>query len=236
MVADKKLLGSLPYLTFQYSASSNLVGLDPHEIGSQDWSVTGSIETFDDGDDADEHWSEDPSTRLGELSQRDGETESIIFEMSGFTVDLQKTDDLRDSLDARSADSTHFMSLASGSLDGLSDELVEFLDLDHQSRLTIIDRVQLAPAWRGLGGVGRLLIGHALNWVAADSQCVATQPHPFFLSDGLERGPEFTKALASVRHTWASLGFVPFREDLYVLHSTLHEEAVAALEEEFLDQ
>ncbi|WP_410583766.1 hypothetical protein [Amycolatopsis sp. lyj-108] len=96
----------------------------------------------------------------------------MIFEANGLTIDLQHVDDVHDALDARSGrDQFGFVTLQNG----LEDQIQSL-----GSHVVIIDRVRLAPAWRGLGGVGRLLTARLLRIA------VPRRPRPY--SDQKRRG------------------------------------------------
>ncbi|OEV16095.1 hypothetical protein AN221_35515 [Streptomyces nanshensis] len=152
--------------------------------------------------------------------------------MSGLTLDLWRIGNVYESLDSRDADYEHFAPLFDKSGDlGLHSDLEECLVSGDQ--VVIIDRARIAPAWRGLGGVGRLLIGRLLRWVAGHAAIVATHPYPIDLSVG-ERDDDAREARekAVVQGIWQSLGFAPFREDVWVMQPYLstHGDAVERLE------
>lgn len=62
-----------------------------------------------------------------------------------------------DALVARSEDYSHFIPTLGNDFRGpeLSDEIEDRLEIEG-TEVVIINRVTLAPAWRGLGGAGRL--------------------------------------------------------------------------------
>jgi hypothetical protein len=103
--------------------------------------------------------------------------------------------------------------------------------------LVIIDRAQLAPAWRGLGGVGKLLMGQLLPWICSDARAVAL--HPFPIDLGKEQGKDnatFTTALDKVKRTWGSIGFAPFTEDVWIMDPARvdHDNAMKELRKKLL--
>lgn len=72
-------------------------------------------------------------------------------------------------------DYEHFVPLFDKSGDlGLHGDLEDYLV--NGTHVAIIDRAGIASAWRGLGGVGRLLIGRMLRWVTSQASLVATHP------------------------------------------------------------
>ncbi len=86
------------------------------------------------------------------------------------------------------------------------------------SQVVILDRVRLAPGWRGCGGVGRLLIIRWLRWLYDDPRAVVLKPFPIDLDDDQKQdNAVFRKAMTAVRRTWKSIGFEPFSDDIWVL-------------------
>ncbi len=240
--SSSDLLDHLADVKLNYSGLSHLFGIEPHDVDTLHWSVTATITGDPEGYDDEDDWMDLPGVALGRLSEDededpegddneverngDGPPSVVIFEMSGYTIDLDRVDSLFDALDSESADSAHFLWVADDSqYDHLAVDFSERLE-GVGSRLVIFDRARVAPAWRGLGGVGRLLTGYALRWVAAGATCVVAQPYPYELGEQPEGSPLVADGLAVVRHTWASLGFFPYREDLYVL-----DPAMAAMDD-----
>jgi GNAT superfamily N-acetyltransferase len=155
--------------------------------------------------------------------------------MSGITLDLWHIGRIYDSLDSRDAGYEHFAPLFDKSGDlGLHPDLEECLM--NGTHIVIVDRARIAPAWRGLGGVGRLLISRLLRWVTSRAAIVATHPYPIDIPID-ERDDEAREARekAPVQRCWQSLGFEPFREDVWVMqpHLRAHEDAVKRLEARF---
>lgn len=225
------LLAHLPNVAFEYQAASVLVPDGPDENGGLDWTVSGNISASVEFEDV--TWAAGPGVSLDAVStDADGEVRVGIFHMSGFTIDLLRVGNLWEALEARSADSAHFLPLADPETGALSDDLEDQVGPSMGHELVVIDRVSVAPAWRGVGGVGRLLVGHALRWLDGEAQCVAVHPFPFELRSEDAGGPAFAEALAAVKHTWASIGFVPFHDSLYILNPELvaHSRAIERLE------
>ncbi|MFI2734875.1 hypothetical protein [Streptomyces sp. NPDC018711] len=132
-----------------------------------------------------------------------------ILTTSGLTLDLWRIGNVYASPDSRDADHEHFAPLfeASGGL-GLHSEPEECLVSGDQ--VVIIDRVRIAPAWRGPGGVGRLPIGRMLRRVAGRAAIVATHPYPIDIPVG-ERDDATREARekAVVQRAWQSWGSRP---------------------------
>ncbi|MGY1635432.1 hypothetical protein ACI78V_02110 [Geodermatophilus sp. SYSU D00742] len=155
----------------------------------------------------------------------------VVATASGLVIDVDAARNLATVLD-ESADFAHFMPLFfdRGELNIHEDfdELIEGLG----SRVILLDRAQLAPAWRGLGGVGRLLTARMLQWLLSGALVVVTQPAPFELSRE-EDEPGYMAGLQQVRGVWGSLGFRLWQDDIWYLAPAMDDfgKAVANLED-----
>ncbi|MBD0709093.1 hypothetical protein BU197_12005 [Streptomyces sp. CBMA291] len=232
------LVTRLDRLELRFHSSAPLVASGAHgDPARLDWNCRAVLPLREPGDE--EALAENarllaPGVSLG-LSSRGAYQELTILDMSGLTLDLWRIDGILESLDSRDAGYEHFAPLfeQTGEL-GLHPELEE--SLVNGDQVVIIDQVRIAPAWRGLGGVGRLLIGHLLRWVAGQAAIVATHPYPIDLPDGdRDDAAREAREKAVVQRTWQSLGFTPFREDLWVMrpHARDHDDAVERLETAF---
>ncbi|MEV0049468.1 hypothetical protein AB0H34_03105 [Saccharopolyspora shandongensis] len=232
------LLGELEYVELHVSGKTSLAGSDLTDPGVMDWSATASIYVLceDDtpGSEPDRAWQAAEGIALSTTNRPGGEgLDLTILEANGITIDLAQVEDVFDALDARSQDDAHFIPLF-GARDQfgfveLAEELEDTLE-PGGTRVVILDRVRLAPAWRGLGGIGRLLTARLLRWVCDEPRIVAVHPFPIDLDGDQRRDDEvFVHARHQVRRTWASLGFEPFTDDLWIMdpHSSAHEKAVA---------
>lgn len=202
---------------------ASLVGMDAaDDPGTMDWWATATVSVWpeEDGDAAGEWW----AAEGGGLRVHDrggGERELVVLQACGLTVDLWRVDDVMDTLDARSGDDEHFAGMF-GDRGGFGDvelhpDLEQMLE-PGGSRVVIVDRVRLAPAWRGLGGVGRLLTARLLDWVCDDPRVVAVHPFPIELDEDAREDPaRFDPALQRVCRVWRSLEFEPFTDDIWVL-------------------
>lgn len=75
-----------------------------------------------------------------------------------------------------------------------------------------------------------------LRWVASQAALVATHPYPIDIPvDERDDRTREAREKAVIQRTWQSLGFEPFREDLWVMqpHSNAHDDAVEHLETAF---
>ncbi|MEU6129551.1 hypothetical protein ABZ805_10300 [Saccharopolyspora sp. NPDC047091] len=233
----RSLLAQLDYVELAVSGRTSVVGSDLTDPGVMDWSAAATIR--------------DPSDEVGTELESDLRVDGIalsttttadhgqvltLFEADGIIIDLTRADDVFDALDARSADDAHFLPLFDGET-GFS-EIAEELDATLEigaSRVLIVHRVRIAPAWRGLGGVGRLLIGRTLAWMCTGSELVAVNPFPIDLGPHVSRDGElFADSLRQVQRTWASIGFNPFKDDIWIMDPALgaHERAIAEISRE----
>lgn len=155
------LLTHLPRLELRFSSSASLVAMDADDDpATLDWSCKAVLPVWEPMDDEEVAEGErllSPDVSLS-CSPRDDGEELTIFRMSGLTLELWRIHHIYDSLDSCSSDYEHFARLFDPSGDiGLHAEFQECLV--GGTHVVLIDRARLAPAWRGLGGVGRLLIG-----------------------------------------------------------------------------
>ncbi|MER5969655.1 hypothetical protein ABT112_07945 [Streptomyces sp. NPDC002055] len=232
------LLTHLNRLELRFDSSASLVASDAHDDpATLEWRCRAVLPLWEPDDDeaeADNARLLAPGVSLAQSSQ--GERQEVtILAMSGLTLDLWRIVNIYESLDSRDADYEHFAPLFDKSGDlGLHSDLEECLVSGDQ--VVIINRVRIALAWRGLGGVGRLLISHLLRWVAGQAALVATHPYPIDVPvperDDMARE---AREMAVVQRTWRSLGFEPFREGVWVMqpHLSAHSEAVERLETAF---
>lgn len=119
-------------------------------------------------------WWEREGAALGK-AVIDGDLKLIILQASGLLVDLSNVRNVHDALDARSADYAVFCPMPEGpGKPELVGKLQEKLAMSG-SQVVLVDRARLATAWRGHGGVGRLLTARLLRWVCPGARAVA--PH-----------------------------------------------------------
>ncbi|MFC9406031.1 hypothetical protein ACFRAA_10075 [[Kitasatospora] papulosa] len=233
------LLTHLPRLQLRFSSSASLVAMDADDDpATLEWSCKAVLPVWEPMDDEEVTEGErllSPDVSLSR-SQRDDGEELTIFRMSGLTLDLWRIHRIYDSLDSRSSDYEHFARLFDSSGDmGLHAEFEECLI--GGTHVVLIDRARLAPAWRGLGGVGRLLIGRLLRWTTDSAALVATHPFPIDIPvDERDDKARLARETSVVQKTWQSLGFEPFHDDLWVMqpHLRPHGDAVQRLENTLL--
>lgn len=211
------LLRVLPDVELGYTARSWLVPSDVDEDATVEWWAHGTLQAFPFDDDT--GWVRADGVSLDEpVTDSDGAVHLTLYTGSGFTVDTSRVRNLADTLDARSADAAHFMPLVKPGSNELIDEIQdEFFAIGKD--LVIVDRVRLAPAWRGAGGVGALLTATALQHLTVDAVAVAVHPFPYTLAEDPTTHPQFAESLAGVRRVWASLGFGPLeaQDEVWVM-------------------
>jgi hypothetical protein len=164
------LLSCLDRLQLRFDSTASLVAADAHDDpATLEWSCRAVLPLWEPDDEeaaADNARLLAPGVSLAQKS-RDECEELTIFAMSGLTLDLWRIGRIYESLDSRDADYEHFGPLFDRSGDlGVHADLEECLV--NGTHVVIIDRARIAPAWRGLGGVGRLLISRPLRWVQAE--------------------------------------------------------------------
>ncbi|MBV9024257.1 MAG: hypothetical protein JO362_10805 [Streptomycetaceae bacterium] len=236
--AGDELLSYLPRLRLRFNSEASLVASDAgDDPATLEWTCRAVLPLCELSDEDDAAANERLLAPDVSLSRTSGKelTELTIFSMSGLTLDLWRIHRIRYSLAARNNDYAHFAPLfdASGDM-GLHPALEDCLVTG--THAVLIDQARIAPAWRGHGGVGRLLITRLLRWVIGPAALVATRPFPTDLSQN-EREDEkrVARTKAVVQRTWRSLGFEPCREDVWVMkpHLRKHEDAARRLEGAF---
>jgi hypothetical protein len=161
--------------------------------------------------------------------------EITILRAEAIVLDLQKLENPLETLDADSEELLRYsclFDLEGG--EGLHPELEEAL-AGFGTHVVIAERVRLAPAWRGLGGVGRYLFGRMLPLMCCDPVVVAAQPFPLDVDrdeEGNAKKAALRRGLAQIRRTWKSIGFEPYKDDIWIMDPNLvkHEQALTRLE------
>ncbi|MFF3271717.1 hypothetical protein ACFYWU_12400 [Streptomyces chrestomyceticus] len=237
--AGADLLACLPRLRLRFDSDASLVAIGAEDDpATLEWEWSAVLPLWEPDDEeavADNEQLLAPGISLSQRSTDADQTELTVFAMSGLTLDLWRISRIYDSLDSRSADYEHFARLFDRSGDlGLHPDLGDCLVTG--THVVLIDRAAIAPAWRGLGGVGRLLIARLLRWATGSTALVATHPYPIDIPlDERDDEARVARQKAVVQRTWQSLGFEPFREDVWVMkpHLRAHEDAAKRLDEAF---
>jgi len=233
------MLGELSNVRLSVHGEAALVGADATDPATMDWwgSATLTVWTDDECVSTSGPWYDAAGVALSARDAGEGARELDILQASGLVVDLWRVEDVVDALDARSSDYEHFVPVFGGpgrfGHVELHPELEAMLE-PGGGRVVIVDRVRLAPAWRGLGGVGRLLVARLVSWVCDDPRTVVTNPFPIDLDEvAREDAVRFDSALEQVRRTWRSLAFQPWRDDIWVMdpRKRAHGEAVERIAE-----
>lgn len=231
------LLRELEFAKIEVTGRSDLIGTDETDPGTMDWWARVTLTAFDQQPDQID-WDAVDGAALGEAKEMPGEREFTIFEASGLRIDREAVGDVSEALDARSEDYAKFVPLFSETRSFGFVDLVGGLEDETEGasgEVLIIDRVRLAPAWRGLGGVGRLLTARVARWASSQPSLVAVHPFPIDL-DFADRqdATVFDPAMERVRRVWESLAFKQFDDQIWVMNPILvsHSEAVQRLEVE----
>ncbi|WP_457844692.1 hypothetical protein [Nocardia gipuzkoensis] len=224
------------------SVGSIVAGADP-DPGIISWS--GSAEYLVGAEEYDEKdYPEPGSAPRWEAAVADGRALSLrqqdddfarwtVLQMSGVMVDLfMTTSSIPNELDGMSADHGALAAIFDGN--ELHPDLLQMVE-GIGSRAILIDRARVAPAWRGHGGVGRLLISRILRLITADASVVATIPFPIDLfQEGPypDQHPRFDSERRRVRKIWESLGFHQYKGEIWVMDPAMatHDHAVRDIE------
>ncbi|HEY5988569.1 MAG TPA: hypothetical protein VIV12_19635 [Streptosporangiaceae bacterium] len=226
------LRGQLTDVRLEVGGEASLAGSDADDPGTMDWWGEATLSVWPEDDDSSTAWWDHSGTALSTAAMDGGGRKLTVLRACGLIVNLWAVENVYDALDARSQDYAGFLPMfgqrgSFGQVE-LAPELDDMLGLGG-GRVVILDRVRLAPAWRGLGGIGRLLIARLLRWVSDDARVVALKPFPIELDEQECGDPAiFNKALARVRRTWRSLAFEPFTDDIWIMdpHMNAHGRAV----------
>lgn len=233
----ESMLSQLEHVEIQLTAHAALLGSDISDHGTMEWSGSAGVRVFEhDSDDDKQPWHSMDGASFSVEHEEPDTSFHTIFRARGLKIDLQEVVDIFDALDARSAEYAEFIpmfgeSKTFGSLD-LDPDLEEVLEIPGRE-VVIIDHVELAPAWRGLGGVGRVLASRMFRWASVDAYFYALKPFPIELDqEQKDDANQFNPALSRVRDIWQSLGFVPFTNDIWYMDPKLnsHQLAVRKLE------
>ncbi len=88
------------------------------------------------------------------------------------------------------------------------------------SALLVMDRVTLREEWRGRG-LGEILASEAIFRLTPGCRAVACAPGVSDLStDRLRNKAEWDHVTAKIARGWEQLGFLPYRDNVFVLSST----------------
>jgi hypothetical protein len=211
--------------------------LDYDDRGVAKWSGEAYIEVYADPDHPDPAEAAFWAPADVALSRRpisgapEGSETLVVATASGLVIDPYTARDLATVLD-ETADYAHFFDLFVDTGEyGVHEDLDDRLD-GLGSQVIVLDRAQLAPAWRGLGGVGRLLTARMLQWLIGDALVVVAQPAPFELSPDDDEA-RYAAGREQVRGVWGSLGFQLWRNDIWYLDPGKNDlnDAVARLED-----
>lgn len=235
---QRTLPASLTYARINLQSKAKLFSHEPDDDpGVLKVRATVSIPDF-----AADALPEDESVRVADIDGialsiapvNGGDKELTILHADGVVLDLYQIEDALETLDASSAELLEFACLLDSGSREFHPGLEELLCMPTGS-LAIIECVRVAPAWRGLGGVGRYLTARLIPWMFPDAAVVALKPFPIDVprdergtADEAALGP----ALKQVERTWHSIGFEPYKDGIWIMdpHAGRHEDAVSKLE------
>jgi hypothetical protein len=133
------------------------------------------------------------------------EDRETIFRIDGWLFPLHLGTNMAMHLDAAHVDSEVFVPLTD-SHGRLRDKYAHGLG----EHLVIANMARLAPAWRGMGGVGRYLAGSVFLMLRDMAACIAMHPSPYELTEhyGLGNVPddEWDSSKERLTKLWRTLG------------------------------
>jgi hypothetical protein len=230
-VKERSLPASLDYAEIRIHAAAKLFGSHEDDPGLVRISGTVIVPDLHDED-------EEPISSIEGIGLEvvDGATAEItILRAEAVVLDLGRIKYLFETLDADSEELLRYSCLFDfKGGEGLHPDLEETLE-GFGEHVVIAKRVRLAPAWRGFGGVGRYLFGRMLPLMCCDPVVVAAQPFPLDV-DRDERGnaekAALKRGLAQTRRIWKSIGFEPYKDDIWIMDPNLvkHDRALTRLE------
>ena len=217
------LLSHLRDVTGEVTSAFPLTGLDVDQVGILEHHFEATVHASED-DVEGVGWLHEPGVILEEPRAHGDDFTAVIATATAVTIDLERSMHLRDVLDCHSAWAAEFLPLALRSGELNEAVLAPNRNADG-SRLLIVaaESISLDPAWRHLGGVGRLLLGHAVRWFAVDCVVIAIRPaaDP---DDWQGRLPDIGTVDGTARHLAGTLGFARVRDTgIYVLDPTTGE-------------
>lgn len=146
-----------------------------------------------------------------------------VGSISVLAVDLLACDDPWGALDGSNEDIAH---IGGAVFDEMTGQLSEALDsrlARGGSRVLVLDRVELEPAWQGQN-VAALLVAETLERMRLESRVALCLPAPLHRDDV---SPEqYDESLRRMQQVWSQVGFHPFREGVWLLepnHGPLDE-------------
>jgi hypothetical protein len=178
------------------------------------WTVEAYLATSELDQDEDQGWWEGPTLAVQTSGAAPGDpfdrsSRLVVARFTGLVVNLYDgpPQAVLDQLD-ESADTAHFIPIISAALDHAHGATFDDR-FEAASQAVIVDRAELAAGWRGLGGLGRVLLARGLRWVAGDAMLIALYPFPTEALGALGE-PGVAEQLVVTQAIWASVGFEPW--------------------------
>lgn len=230
----------LDYADIRICSSAKLFGQEPDDDpGLLRVSASITIADFPDDDLPDDEASpltEIDGIGLSAVPLDGGGTEITILRAEGLVLDLYRIENPFETLDASSQELVAYaclFDLKEGR--GLDPDLEDRLLGPAIGRVVIAESVRIAPAWRGCGGIGRYLASRLWPVVCPDAALVAIHPFPIDVprdDAGHVDKRAFHFTLKQIERTWESIGFEPYKNDIWIMDPSAdkHERAVAKLE------
>jgi hypothetical protein len=231
-LASRLLPASLEYAELQIHSTAKLSGTDIDDPGLT--RVNGTVSIIDVPGEEDEPLTGIEGIGLRITPRPDGTTQITILQADAIVLDLDRIEDPYESLDADSQELEAYGCLFDLATGELHPDLEGLLGVPLGSHVVIAERVRVAPAWRGYGGVGRYLAGRLFLHMCCDPVVVATQPFPLDIDrdeHGRADDAALKPALRQIQRTWKSIGFRRYKGEIWILDPTsnVHERAMTKL-------
>jgi GNAT superfamily N-acetyltransferase len=139
---------------------------------------------------------------------------SRVGGVSVLEVDLLTCDDPWGALDGSNEDIAHMGGAVFDEMTGQLSEALESRLGRSGSRVLVLDRVELEPAWQG-HNVAALLVAETLEWMRLGTRVAVCLPAPLHRGDA---SPEqYDESIRRMQQVWSQVGFQPFRDGVWLL-------------------
>lgn len=144
----------------------------------------------------------------------DGAAPSDVGTVAVLALDLLRCDDPWGALDASNDDIAHIGDTVFDEMTGQLSEALDSRLARRGSRVLVLDRVELAPAWRG-HNIAALLVAETLDRLRADVRVALCLPGPLQQQSSAQEEDE--TSLRRMQRVWSQVGFSEFRDGVWLL-------------------
>lgn len=134
--------------------------------------------------------------------------------LSVLVVDLLVCDDPWGALDGSNDDIARIGGVVFDEMTGQLSEALDSRLPRSGSRVLVLDRVELEPAWQGRN-VAALLVAETLERMRLGARAAICLPAP--LHRGEASPEEYDESLRRMQQVWSQIGFRPFRDGVWLL-------------------